>query len=240
MADVFISYSRKDRDRVRQLADLFADQGWSVWWDPRIPPGKTYTEVIEQELAASRAVVVAWSTKSVSSQWVQNEARVGAERGVLVPIRLDQVKIPLEFSHLQTADLSEWKGGNAHLDITEVLARLKELAPLTMSGLESQGRPVPAQYNHRTQEGPHISYLDRLLHRLAEFGLSTRGRQHEHAGNKVRSNVRIWAMTGAAATITAIFALALINTPSRQLTIGSCDVKIGDTLAEYTVRQGLS
>jgi hypothetical protein len=143
--------------------------------------------------------------------------------------------MPLEFSHLQTADLSEWKGGNAHLEITEVLARLKELAPLTVSGLESQGRPVPAQYNHRTQEGPHISYLDRLLHRLAEFGLSTRGRQHEHAGNKVRSSVRIWAITGAAATITAIFALALINTPSRQLTIGSCDVKIGDTLAEYTV-----
>ena len=58
MADIFISYASADRERARQLAAVLASQGWSVWWDRTIPPGRTFDQVIEQALQAARCVVV--------------------------------------------------------------------------------------------------------------------------------------------------------------------------------------
>ena len=230
MADIFISYSSKDRHKVRKLADLFLTQGWSVWWDPRIPPGKTYTEVIEHELTASRSVVVVWSTMSVSSQWVQNEAREGAQRRVLVPIRLDAVKIPLEFSHLQTADLSGWNGGDPHVELAEVFARLKELAPLNTDGHIAPSQPVSAEDNHRQGRPERILPSGYLRSLLGKFGFSSRLRQREQGGKKAHLSARRWALTGAVVATVAIFALSIILGRSRRL----CDANVDDMLGEYT------
>lgn len=59
-------------------------------------------------------MVVLWSTHSVESEWVKNEAAVATERGVLVPALLDNVKLPLEFRRKQTADLIGWEGTPSH------------------------------------------------------------------------------------------------------------------------------
>jgi hypothetical protein len=58
MADIFISYAKKDRSRVEPLAKALMEQGWSVFWDRAIPGGKTWDEVIEKELDAAKCVVV--------------------------------------------------------------------------------------------------------------------------------------------------------------------------------------
>lgn len=78
-----------------------------------MPVGKPFSEVIEQELAAARCVIVLWSTESVKSQWVQNEATEGAARGILVPALIDDVRLPLEFRRLHTANLA---GGTGELE----------------------------------------------------------------------------------------------------------------------------
>jgi hypothetical protein len=77
VSDIFISYSKSDRAKARVLAKALESEGWSVWWDPKIPPGKTFDEVIEQALDAARCVMVLWSKKSVSSDWVKTEAAAG-------------------------------------------------------------------------------------------------------------------------------------------------------------------
>ena len=46
MSDIFISYARADKDRAEHLAEAFSRQGWSVWWDREIPPGKSFDETI--------------------------------------------------------------------------------------------------------------------------------------------------------------------------------------------------
>ena len=40
-ADIFLSYAHQDIERARGLAEAFAAQGWSVFWDRRIPAGST-------------------------------------------------------------------------------------------------------------------------------------------------------------------------------------------------------
>jgi hypothetical protein len=58
MSDIFLSYARADRQRVLPLIQALERRGWSVWWDLHIPYGKSYEEVIEEELKAARCVIV--------------------------------------------------------------------------------------------------------------------------------------------------------------------------------------
>jgi formylglycine-generating enzyme required for sulfatase activity len=114
MADIFISYASEDRAAAVRLADALAGQGWSVWWDPEIPPGETWDEVIEAELDAARCVVVLWSRTSVGKPWVRLEASEGQKRKILVPARIEDVTPPLAFRLIQAAPLMDWQGDPAH------------------------------------------------------------------------------------------------------------------------------
>ncbi len=111
MTDVFISYSRSDREVAKVFADAFAAQGWSVWWDPEILVGTQYDKTIEDELDRAKCVVVLWSKRSVESRWVRSEASKAVERSALVPVRIGaDAEVPLEFTKIQTADLAGWDG----------------------------------------------------------------------------------------------------------------------------------
>src|SRR5690348_14259733 len=108
MVDIFISYVHQDRECAAKLAEAFSALGWSVWWDRRIVVGQRFDQAIERELEGAKTVVVLWSKNSIASEWVMNEAAVGAKRGVLIPALLECVQLPLEFSREQTADLTGW------------------------------------------------------------------------------------------------------------------------------------
>ena len=108
MADIFISYSRQDKARVAPLVESLEAEGWSVWWDPEITPGEEFDSLISRELEGARALVVVWTPNSVDSRWVRGEARDAADRGVLVPVRFDNAKLPIDFRAVHTTDLDQW------------------------------------------------------------------------------------------------------------------------------------
>lgn len=110
MADIFLSYAREDREKAERLAQALEEQGWSVWWDFKIRFGKEFRQAIQEALASARCVLVLWSSHSVDSDWVGREAADGLRRGILVPILIERVRIPLAFRDLQTADLTKWDG----------------------------------------------------------------------------------------------------------------------------------
>lgn len=128
MAEIFLSYASEDRESAASLASALEANGWSVWWDRRIIAGETFDAVIERELADASCVVVLWSDHSVQSEWVRNEAAAAMERDVLVPVRIESVKPPLEFRRRHTLDLVNWIGGNQP---SEFEALLKALASVT-------------------------------------------------------------------------------------------------------------
>ena len=113
MADLFVSYSRADRDRVAPLVAALQAEGWGVWWDTRLWAGEQWDDVIEREIKSARCVLVVWSVVSVTSRWVRDEARYGLSQGILVPVRIDAVEQPLGFGAIQMADLIGWKGEDA-------------------------------------------------------------------------------------------------------------------------------
>jgi adenylate cyclase len=96
MADVFISYARADKARVAPLVAAIEAKGWTAWWDPEIDAGQQFDDQIEAELLAAAAVVVVWTATSVSSRWVRGEAREAADRNILVPVRFDAARLPMD------------------------------------------------------------------------------------------------------------------------------------------------
>src|SRR6476659_11410092 len=108
MADVFVSYARTDKARVAPLVAAIEAQGWTAWWDPDITPGQEFDSQIEAEMLAAAAVVVVWTPTSVGSRWVRGEAREAADRGVLVPVRFDGARLPIDARAMHTTELDEW------------------------------------------------------------------------------------------------------------------------------------
>ncbi len=108
MADVFVSYARSDSARVAPLVAVIKARGWSVWWDPEIDPGEEFDRQIAAELDAAAAVLVVWTPTSVESRWVRGEAREGADRGILVPVRFEGANLPIDVRALHTTDFDDW------------------------------------------------------------------------------------------------------------------------------------
>ena len=74
--------------------------------------------MIESELRAARSVIVVWSSRSVTSEWVQNEAADAAERRILIPVLVEDMRIPLELRRIQAAGFVGWKPGDSRQNST--------------------------------------------------------------------------------------------------------------------------
>ncbi len=144
MADIFISYSREDREWVSKLADALQDEGFTVWWDWDLLVGKRYRETIETELQACKATVVVWSTHSIKSDFVRDEAEEGQQRNILVPILKESVRPPAGFRQLQTADFSTWTGGTTHAEYQRMIKGLSHLIGRAGHSAEDHADAAPA------------------------------------------------------------------------------------------------
>lgn len=112
LADVFISYSRLDHDRVQPIADRLTSLGYTIWWDKHLRAGQVFVEEIERQLDDAKAVLTAWSVNACNSTWVYAESSRGLDDDKFLQLRLDGARLPLPFEALQVADMSsgvsEW------------------------------------------------------------------------------------------------------------------------------------
>lgn len=127
MADVFISYAREDKSRAEQVAHGLQGAGIDVFWDSEIPPGQTWADYIEGKLSQCKAVIVLWSANSTRSQWVREEARMGRDKGKLIPVQLDDSPAPFGFGEVQAANLRDWNGQGGHPEWERTLAAVRTI-----------------------------------------------------------------------------------------------------------------
>ena len=144
MADVFLSYARGDKARVAPLVAAIEAQGWSVWWDPEIYPGQEFDDQIDVEIDQAKAVLVVWSPVSVASRWVRGEAREAAERGILVPVRFEQARLPMDVRAIHTTDLDGWNGDPASPQAQEFLRALATTIARTQAALSAKAAAASA------------------------------------------------------------------------------------------------
>ena len=108
--DVFVSYARENRAVAAQLAEGLSANGLQVWWDSNLVAGTEFTAVIEAKLLGAAVVIVLWSAGSVRSSYVRDEASRALKQGKLLPLRIEDVELPLGFGQLHTLDLLRWNG----------------------------------------------------------------------------------------------------------------------------------
>ncbi len=156
MADVFVSYARADKARIAPLVAAIEAKGWSVWWDPEINPGQEFDDQIDAELGAAKAVLVVWTPTSVVSRWVRGEARDAAERGILVPVRFDQARLPIDVRAIHTTDLDDWREDPASPALLECLRALASMIARSQAAQAAHANGTPAS-GHPAKEGPRFS-----------------------------------------------------------------------------------
>lgn len=112
MSRVFISYASADRALIENLAQTLMTAGHEVWWDYHLLAGADFRDKIQEKLGEAELVIVLWSHASVKSRYVRDEAAEGADRGILVPIKADNLdikRIPVGFRSFHIPNISDVK-----------------------------------------------------------------------------------------------------------------------------------
>jgi formylglycine-generating enzyme required for sulfatase activity len=171
MSDIFISYKREEQPIARKLADALELEGWSVWWDPKLRAGEHFDDVIEAALKESKCVIVLWSSGSLQSRYVRDEATYALEHNKLVPVAIENVELPLRFRGVHTLTLSNWgrsadslEYGKLVEDISGRLDNPQNRIAREQSAPEGKQRSIEDRYREeRKTQGPRIPGLKPLV-----------------------------------------------------------------------------
>jgi len=126
--DIFLSYAREDVQIAKSLAAALEKQGWSVFWDrASIFAGQDFDLVIETEIESAKCMIVLWSAASKKSDYVRDEARLGKEKGMLVPVLIASTSPPLGFGSIHSEDFSNWNGATDSVEFTKLKAAVVRL-----------------------------------------------------------------------------------------------------------------
>jgi hypothetical protein len=114
-AKIFLSYVRKDKERVEQLYDKLSKAGYKPWMDTHdVLGGQLWRSSIEQAIKSADFFLACLSRRSVSKRgYLQKELRDALsiwneklpEDIFLIPVRLEDCKVPASLSQFQWIDL---------------------------------------------------------------------------------------------------------------------------------------
>lgn len=127
MADIFLSYKKEDFEIADRLVGALRKEGMSVWWDDGLTPKDAWDAEIEREISAASTVVVLWSPRSYSSEWVRREAHFAQDRGKLVPVMVEATEVPIAFTLNQTVNLIGWDGSGENRQWRKLLTWITDL-----------------------------------------------------------------------------------------------------------------
>ena len=129
-ADVFISYSREDKDRVLDLATKLRAAGVSIWIDQGgIDGAALWGEAIVNALEGAKVLLLMVTESAVRSHNVAKEVVLTSERkGHILPVLLDQTAIPPSLRYpLAGIQQIEYFQGDPNENLKAVLRSLQKL-----------------------------------------------------------------------------------------------------------------
>jgi hypothetical protein len=107
--DIFLSYSRKDLEIMRNVRDSLREAGLSVWTDEGLKPGtRSWIAAIEEAIVQAQAMVVLLSPNARASDWVQRELEYADAQGKrILPLLIDgdkRTSVPISLIRVQWTD----------------------------------------------------------------------------------------------------------------------------------------
>jgi formylglycine-generating enzyme required for sulfatase activity len=123
MAQVFISYSRKDLSFVEHLAADLKKAGLNVWYDVSgISGGSRWRAEIENAIRLSKYLIVILSPDSIESDWVEREFLFASNlKRKIIPVMYRSCELPLSYLDLNYIDVQGEKYTNHFSDILRAL-----------------------------------------------------------------------------------------------------------------------
>ena len=112
MTDVYITYSIRERFWVSKLVSALESEGYSVWWDHAVIPGKEIRGESQRELIQAKCALVIWSETAVDDHWVLLDSQQANQQETLVSVLARECDIPLLYQPLETIDMKDWKLGS--------------------------------------------------------------------------------------------------------------------------------
>ena len=129
MTQVFVSYSRTDKEFVQRLAMDLQQAGLDVWWDlSDIKGSDVWERKIEEGLRTSQYFIVVLSPASLESRWVRREYLSADNKELkIIPLRLKAYdEAPLTLRDIQPIDAVERDYADV---LSDVLGALKTQVP---------------------------------------------------------------------------------------------------------------
>jgi hypothetical protein len=138
MAQVFISYSRRDLTFVSQLISDLKETGVDVWYDlSGLEGGSRWRIEIQNAIQNSEYVIVVLSPDSVKSEWVEREYMYAENlKKKVLPIMYRECELPLGFLNLNFIDV---QGANYARNF-EKITRFLNTSSLPLPSLERNSR----------------------------------------------------------------------------------------------------
>src|SRR5262249_31502841 len=136
MSDIFISYKREDQATARKLADALESEGWSVWSDPKLRAGEHFDDEIEKALNETKCVIVMWSKLSVESRYVKSEATYALDQDKLLPVMIENTKLPFRFRGVHTLSLLGWDGSKDFPEFRKLVDDISAILPFLDRALQ--------------------------------------------------------------------------------------------------------
>jgi adenylate cyclase len=155
-AEVFVSYSRSDKDRVLEVTAKLRAAGVSVWVDQTGIDGATmWGEQIVNALEGAKVLLLMVTESAVHSQNVAKEVVLISERkGHILPVHLEPTQIPpaLKYQLAGIQHIEHFAGGDAGEGLKAILRSLErigvKIAPPAEAKKPSppvaEARPAPA------------------------------------------------------------------------------------------------
>lgn len=140
MAQIFISYSRKDIDFVRKLAGDLETAGYDVWWDiTDLQGGDDWVSKIAEAISASQFVVVVLTPTAIASDWVRKEyTQALSLRKKVIPLMLIPSAMPFA---LNTINFVNFAVGEYPVNYKKLLEALGHSG--TAPAVQPYQKPIP-------------------------------------------------------------------------------------------------
>lgn len=127
MSDVFISYSRRDKEHALSLAERLRASGCSIWIDTQgIEAATSWSREIVTAIDTCKAVLLLLSESSVASHNVVKEVSLASEsRKTIIPVDLEHVDLTADLRY-QLAGLQRVK----YADFDSILRGLDRIGAI--------------------------------------------------------------------------------------------------------------